>query len=167
MLRQQLDGHQTTTVITQMKKEGFANLYRGLGPVLLQKTVASSIMFGTFGYFSHALETSNPAPKLLTTHHRRNFVAGGLSGAVEAFLTPFERMQALMIDSRRHMQFRNSYEAFHYVRKIGLKEVYRGYTCIIVRNSLSSSLWFSLRTLLKDKAVASTSASNPGHQRTR
>ena len=156
MLRQQLSGHLTKKVISEMKKEGCTYLYRGLGPVLLQKTVASSLMFGGFGYFGNLIEARNPAPNLLSNRHRRNFAAGGLSGAFEAVLTPFERIQALMIDSKRHVQFKNSVEAFAYVRKMGLKEMYRGYTCILVRNSVSSAIWFSTRTKLKEKAVLSS-----------
>lgn len=166
MLRQQLSGHLTGAVFSQMRKEGFNYLYRGLGPVLLQKTITSSVMFGSFGYFNHAIEAYSVAPNLLSSHHRRNFVAGGLSGAFEAFLTPFERIQALMIDSKRHMQFKNSYEAVHFVRKIGVRELYRGYSCILIRNSVSSSLWFSLKTKLKEKAVESSNSA-PQFKRTR
>ena len=161
MLRQQLDGLVTRTAIDQMKKEGFVYLYRGMGPILLQKTTSTCTMFGAYGRFSAYLEYSHQVRYVLPTRHQRNFLAGVMSGAVESFLTPFERVQALLIDSKRHMQFKNTIDTFRHLRGIHFKELYRGYTCILLRNCVTSSLWFSMRSSLNEKLVPNTSSDEP------
>ena len=47
MFRQQLQGSTSAEAVAAMRREGGRNLYRGLGPPLMQKAVSTSLMFGT------------------------------------------------------------------------------------------------------------------------
>ena len=89
------------------------------------------------------------------------FLFSRFSGAVESLLTPFERVQALLIDSKRHMQFKNTLDTFRHLGGIHMKELYRGYTCILLRNCITSSLWFSMRSRLNENLIATSGLDEP------
>lgn len=83
---------QTSAAFNQLRKEGFTLLYRGVLPPLAQKTVASSIMFGTYNYYSNLLLTE--APKLNVQLAKSTGAA--LAGLNEALLSPLERLQTIL-----------------------------------------------------------------------
>ena len=51
MFRQQLQGSTSAEAVAAMRREGGRNLYRGLGPPLMQKAVSTSLMFGIYSRF--------------------------------------------------------------------------------------------------------------------
>lgn len=60
-------------------------------------------------------------------------------------LCPFERIQALLQTSAFHDKIRNTADAFQAVRQHSAKEFYRGFSAIVIRNSLSNVLFFTAR----------------------
>ena len=147
MLRQQIDGVRAFKALGQLRREGISNLYRGILPPLLQKGASASIMFGCYHKFQRILLSKYPN----TNHVYLQLCSGMMAGTLEAFLTPFERIQTLLADHKHHEKIANTIHAF---RKIGkhytIKEYYRGYTAIVLRNGPSSALFFSLRGPIKE-----------------
>ncbi len=141
MFRQQLTGATTRAAFGQMRREGWGMLYRGCLPPLLHKTASLSLMFGVF----HSARTS-----LLPHTHTdlaATILAACLSGAVESSLTPFERVQTLLQDHRQVERFRNS---AHVARVLAASsdppaQMYRGLSAVLLRNSLSSAIFFTLK----------------------
>ena len=76
--------------------------------------------------------------------------AAVLAGTTEALLTPFERIQVLLQDKHYHNTFRNTAHAFRELRPYGIREYYRGYTPILMRNGPSNVMFFLLRGRLKE-----------------
>lgn len=87
---------------------GVTPRYRGIGPPIMQKTICTSLMFGTYDFYRRLL-------LLVKQHHSACLPESGLrgsssteetvfirllasscSGLTEALLTPFERVQTLM-----------------------------------------------------------------------
>jgi hypothetical protein len=64
MFRQMLYGVHTVKALEQLQKEGFRLLYRGLLPPLCQKTMTTSIMFGSYRSYGqfliHKYPDANP-----------------------------------------------------------------------------------------------------------
>lgn len=71
------------------------------------------------------------------------------AGATEGVLCPLERIQVLLQNAAYHRHFRNTAEAYSFVRSFGLTEFYRGLSLVVLRNGLSNALFFSLRGPLK------------------
>ena len=74
----------------------------------------------------------------------------------EAFLTlPFERVQTLLEQEYKGKPFSNT--LFQQVKELyaanGIKEFYRGLTPIVLRNGISSPLYFGIKALSEDKKV--------------
>uniref|UniRef100_A0A1I7U644 COX assembly mitochondrial protein n=1 Tax=Caenorhabditis tropicalis TaxID=1561998 RepID=A0A1I7U644_9PELO len=65
--------------------------------------------------------------------HKQHF-----SGACEALLCPLERVQALLQTSKYHDKFKNTLHALTRIQDYGYREYYRGFSVILIRNSLSS-----------------------------
>ncbi len=130
----------------QMVEEGFSSVYRGVLPPLLQKSVSSSLMFGTYDMFRKPLIESTLQPRL------SNLIAALLAGSVEAVLTPFERIQTLLQDSAYQKKFTNMKHAVNEIgAHHGFKEYYRGFTPILLRNGPSTGLFFVLKEELVDR----------------
>ena len=55
MFRQQVHGFTMCEAMKQLKKEGAIHLYRGILPPLMQKSASSSIMFGTYAWYSRVI----------------------------------------------------------------------------------------------------------------
>ncbi|XP_064597531.1 mitochondrial nicotinamide adenine dinucleotide transporter SLC25A51-like [Liolophura sinensis] len=138
MFRQQLYGVRAHTAISQLKKEGLSQLYRGLLPPLLQKTTCMSIMFGMYDFFRGTINTHYPQLRPTTNQA----VAAVLAGFTEAILTPFERVQTLMLDRNYQHRFNNTLHAFRDIRLYGYREFYRGVTPILFRNGVSNMMFF-------------------------
>lgn len=140
-----LHGISVRSAFLQIMDEGVSTLYRGMLPPLLQKSVSSSLMFGTYDMFRKPLLDAKMNPKL------SNAIAAILAGSVEAILTPFERVQTLLQDSAYQKQFSNMK---HTVRLVGMqygfKEYYRGLTPILLRNGPSNVVFFILREEFND-----------------
>lgn len=131
------------SALQQMSKEGVIFLYRGILPPLLQKSVNTSLMFGIYeGCRSRLVE-------LGLSKIASSIIAANIAGTSESLLTPFERVQTLMQTSRYHNEFKNSQHASKIIAtQYGLKEFYRGFVPILLRNGPSNALFF----ILRDKA---------------
>ena len=141
LLWKMLHGMHTRTAVIQLKAEGWRYLYRGILPPLCQKTISVSIMFGMYSHYQEVLTNVFPHWKEQTNKS----TAAMLAGLTEAVLTPFERVQMLLQDRHYHQRFKNTAHAFVELRQYGIKEYFRGSTPILLRNSLSNVLFFSLR----------------------
>merc|ERR1712130_858845 len=123
MFRQQLHGISALSAFKQLRSEGLLNLYRGILPPLLQKSASTALMFGSYEQYRRLLldQGINSNTSLVT--------AAFLAGCTEALLTPFERIQTLMLDQKYSGQFRNTPHAFQSVySSLGVREYYRGRT---------------------------------------
>jgi len=155
MFRQQLYGVTTAKALQQLTREGAITLYRGLLPPLVQKSASVSIMFGCFDQCQKRLHSYG------MNQWSSTVVAGLMAGTIETVLTPLERVQTLLQDPRHHKTFRNTQDAFvRVVGQHGWRELYRGVSPILYRNSLSSALYFVLREplhcVLKDQEERTT-----------
>lgn len=73
-------------------------------------------------------------------------MAAFLSGCTEATLTPFERVQVLMQETKYHNQFKNTPSAFvQLYSQHGLREYYRGLSAVLMRNGPSNVIFFASR----------------------
>lgn len=145
MFRQQLHGISALSAFKQLRSEGLLNLYRGILPPLLQKSASTALMFGSYEQYRRLLleQGINSNTSLVA--------AAFLAGCTEALLTPFERIQTLMLDQKYSGQFRNTPHAFHSVySSLGFREYYRGLTAILMRNGPSNIIFFSFRDNLRD-----------------
>lgn len=154
MFRQMLHGVDSQHAIRQLKMEGAHFLYRGCLPPLLQKTASVSLMFGTFKTYSENITKTVPSISPFSVV----CAAAILAGSTEALLTPFERVQTLLQDRHYNTKFKNTYHAFIDLRKHGFKEYYRGFTPIILRNSIGNILFFSLKDRVKDGFLPSSNS---------
>jgi hypothetical protein len=114
MFRQMVHGISVTEAMKQLYHEGSVRLYRGALPPLGQQLVTRSLMFGNYALFSRKIRNSNP-------HINPNAVlvsAAFLAGCTEALLTPFERVQVLLQDSKQHANYANTADALRKVRRI-------------------------------------------------
>ena len=109
--------------------------YRGVGPPIMQKTICTSLMFGTFDFYRRGLlyirrrhveyvllvrvEGSASSEETILIR----LIASCCSGLTEALLTPFERVQTLMQIPSYNSQFKNFFSAF---RQMGVREMYTG-----------------------------------------
>lgn len=131
----------TKNAYIQLKAEGFHFLYRGILPPLCQKTISVSIMFGMYNHYQQVLNSMVPQ----WNTHLKNSTAAAAAGLTEAVLAPFERVQMLLQDNHFNQRFRNTAHAFAELRQYGFREYYRGLTPILLRNSVSNALFFTLR----------------------
>jgi len=151
MLRQQIDGVGAYNALGQLKREGIMTLYRGLLPPLLQKVSSASIMFGCYHKFQKVLLSKYPT----TNHFYLQICSGTMAGTLEACLAPFERVQTLLSDHKHHEKIANTSHAFRKIwNHYPLKEYYRGFSAIVLRNGPSSALFFAFRGPIKDSMPA-------------
>ena len=136
-----LHGLHTKDAVEQLTSEGARFLYRGILPPLCQKTLSVSVMFGAYHEYRRRVEVLRPK----WTVRQKQAAAAVLAGLTEAVLTPFERVQMLLQDKKYHQTYRNTFHAFAELRRFGLCEYYRGLTPILIRNSLSNAMFFTLR----------------------
>jgi hypothetical protein len=84
--------------------------------------------------------------------------SAALAGLTEATLTPFERVQAVLQVQSFYQTYTNTWSVFKEIYQTnGLKELYRGYSTLCLRNSLSNILFFTSRAHLKTKFPKSKS----------
>jgi hypothetical protein len=131
----------TSKAFDQIRREGLRLLWRGLLPPLAQKTISSSIMFGSYHYYAHTLIKEFPSvpPQISKS------TGAALAGCTEALLTPLERLQTILQDKK----YKNLQNTGHAVRHIwrhhGWREFYRGGSAVTVRNSVTNILFFGSR----------------------
>ena len=146
IFRQQIYRLKTNDAYQQLKREGFPILYRGMTLPMLQKTFSLSIMFGATAHYLHMFQTFSK-----TDRWYYQPIASALAGSTEAFLTPLERTQVLLQTPKYNHTIRNALHAFILMYKeYGILEYYRGFTLILIRNSLSNVIFFACRKPLKD-----------------
>ena len=121
MFRQQLHGISAWDAASQLRAEGILCLYRGILPPLMQKSATTALMFGSFEQYKRAL-----IDKQISVSSSVVLAAFG-AGCTEAVLTPFERIQTLMLDHSWEGKFRNTPHAFVSLSQYGVREYYRGY----------------------------------------
>lgn len=144
MFRQMVHGVNTTGAIDQLKTEGLKNLYRGLLPPLMSKTVSVSIMFGSYSKYRSILR------KIFTADvPGQAAIAAFLAGSTEALLCPFERTQMVLQSRDLSHNYNNTVNLMVKMSKFGIKEYYRGMTAILVRNGPSNIIFFSTREYLQ------------------
>ena len=139
MFRQQMEGLRLRRAMAQLHGEGLTNIFRGLLPPLIQRTMTVSIMFGSYWQYRGALHDLTPGLPRAVQHCLAAFSAG----CTEALLTPLERIQVLL--QLKESKLQNTYHAVRELRPHGLKEYYRGVSAIVLRNGISNVLFFSLR----------------------
>lgn len=101
----------------------------------MQKTICTSLMFGTFDFYRRGLLLVkrkyselvykcfvNLSPSAEETIMIR-LIASCCSGLTEALLTPFERVQTLMQIPAYNSEFKNFFVAF---RQLGFREMFTG-----------------------------------------
>jgi len=143
MFRQQLHGISAWDAFSQLKAEGLLHLYRGILPPLLQKSANTALMFGSFEQYKRLLTERG------LTNTSSMVIAAFFAGCTEAALTPFERVQTLMLDQKYEGQFRNTPHAFSSLRQYGVREYYRGLSAILMRNGPSNIIFFGCRDHLR------------------
>ena len=111
MFRQMVHGISVTEAVKQLYHEGAVKLYRGALPPLGQQAVTRSLMFGNYALFTRKIRDSNPHLNPTTVLASAAFLAG----CTEAVLTPFERVQVLLQDSKQHANYTNTADALRKV----------------------------------------------------
>ncbi|KIH66351.1 hypothetical protein ANCDUO_03320, partial [Ancylostoma duodenale] len=71
------------------------------------------------------------------------------AGICEASLCPLERVQVLLQTSAYHDHFKNTGQTLIALKAYGYREYYRGISVVLVRNSLSNALFFTLKEPFK------------------
>lgn len=145
MFRQQVQGIRVSRAFGQLYKEGMFFLYRGLLPPLLQRTATVSLMFGTYAQYFQAIEKQLPSAHWMFVHS----VASVGAGCTEAILVPFERVQAVLQVRDYHGNVDNTLHAFRTLGELGIPELYRGLSAILLRNGPSNLLFLGLRDPLQ------------------
>uniref|UniRef100_A0A1I7WAQ4 Solute carrier family 25 member 51 n=1 Tax=Heterorhabditis bacteriophora TaxID=37862 RepID=A0A1I7WAQ4_HETBA len=136
-----------------LKSEGLSRLYRGLLPPLIMRTSSRALMFGMYDELQSSLSCPHSPPNSsFTICHAQ---AAFLAGLCEASLCPLERVQVLLQTSAYHDQFKNTGQILGALKIYGVREYYRGLSVILARNSLSNTLFFTLKEPFK-KAVMDT-----------
>jgi len=143
MFRQQLHGISAWDAASQLRREGLLSLYRGILPPLLQKSTSTALMFGTYEQYKRLLTERNVSVRSSIV------IAAFCAGCTEAILTPFERIQTLMLDHKWSGQFRNTPHAFVSLTQYGVREYYRGLTAVLLRNGPSNIIFFGCRDPLR------------------
>lgn len=143
MFRQQLHGISAWDAASQLRAEGILSLYRGTLPPLMQKSATTALMFGSFEQYRRVCLEKHISVSSSVV------LAAFCAGCTEAVLTPFERIQTLMLDHNWEGKFRNTPHAFVSLSKYGVREYYRGLTAILLRNGPSNIIFFGCRDKLR------------------
>ena len=146
MFRQQAEGLSVRQAIASVQGEGLGQLYRGVGPPLLQRSLSMSLMFGLYDWYYKALRRWG----VVTSHWPCSVAAALAAGSTEALLTPLERVQTLLQHRRFTERFDNTWDTAVKLRPLGIREYYRGVSAILLRNGPSNALFFTLREPVRD-----------------
>ncbi|KAL5274051.1 SLC25A51.2 family protein [Megaselia abdita] len=133
IVRQMIHGFGLRSAVRHIGSDGIFYLYRGVLPPLMHKSINMAIIFQFY-------DASKNAPQRGILF---NIISGVASGVAETVMTPFERLQTLLTRAKYHELIKNSNEALLYVwSNYGIKELYRGWTPILYRNSVGTSSFF-------------------------
>lgn len=133
IMRQMIHGFNLSLAVHHIRSDGIVYLYRGVLPPLMHKSINMAIIFQFYD------ATKNVPQRGVLV----NILTGVASGAAETIMTPFERLQTLLTSAKYHELIKNSNQALLYVwSNYGIKELYRGWTPILYRNSLGTSSFF-------------------------
>jgi hypothetical protein len=146
------------------------HLFRGIGPPLLQRALASGAMFASYDWFFHALRRLKHGPAVDVGDARAatdireeawqvRVGAAFLAGSSEWLLTPLERTQTLLQHRKYHSVFPSAARMWAAMAPFGLREFYRGGSAILLRNGPANALYFSLRDAAHDALPASAAPS--------
>ncbi|XP_025025855.1 solute carrier family 25 member 53 [Python bivittatus] len=149
IFRQQLHAFCITEAVHQLRREGFCQIYRGVFPPLMAKTLQGTLMFGTYNSFYGFLSNQPLGPC------SQRAIAGLFAGFLEALVfCPFERVQNVLQDGRKVQRFPTTRHILTTFHSYTLREsfslgFYRGLGLILIRNGLGSSLYFALEEPLR------------------
>nr|ACO11301.1 Mitochondrial carrier triple repeat protein 1 [Caligus rogercresseyi] len=150
IFRQVLHGISMREACIQLRAEGLSTLYRGVGPPLIQKSASGSIMFGTYFQIRELLNKRS-FPLASST-------AALCAGCIEALLTPLERVQVLLQNSKFNSQFKHTPDALVSLGRVyGFREYYRGLSGVLLRNGPSNVLFFTFRDRMQSLPLLSPS----------
>lgn len=150
-IRQSMQGVAASMALSRLRYEGVTSLYKGIGPPLLQKTAGISMMYGVFQIYKRFYEFLLPnSPNIIVYG-----LSGATSGLVESVLTPFERVQTLLTCPRHALALNNMVSgSFYMLRYFPLKEFYRGWSSVVLRNTISTTLFFFIRDYINAQVPA-------------
>ncbi|KAF7274250.1 hypothetical protein GWI33_013077 [Rhynchophorus ferrugineus] len=144
--RQILENENAAKSLTKLRQEGYVIVYRGIMPVMVQKCLCLPTMFAVYSAATIPLKSLNMNEYLEKT------CASVISGTLEAFLMPFERVQLILLMSQYNNQFRNMFHLIRVMAKdYGFKEFFRGYTTILTRNICSNCCFFLTKSELQKR----------------
>lgn len=141
IFRQILEGVNVQTATKQLIKEGPYFLYRGAAAPMIQKAISMSIMFGVYNYAKTACK------EYKYNQYLQQICASVISGTCEAFFMPFDRILILLVHAPYYGKFKNMHHSFKVVhREYGVREFYRGFSLMVIRNTSSNCGFFIART---------------------
>ncbi|KAM7536678.1 hypothetical protein Aperf_G00000082764 [Anoplocephala perfoliata] len=159
---QQLEGTNFAEAFARLRAEGFAHLYRGLLPPLLQRSASASVMFGFQSQSQRFLQRHQLT--MVLPPHIKTVISATLAGSLEATLTPFERVQTLLQSSNSSHLYKNtSGTLYSLLKSHGFRELYRGFTAVILRNCIGNVLYFSGKNKLQEKSYSQDVPSSQRH----
>ena len=142
MFRQMVHGFSMSDALKQLRTEGGLHLYRGILPPLLAKSTSTCLMFGTYQQYSRQIGDLVQSRRISKAYIQSS--AAFLAGCTEAVLTPFERVQVILQDSKHNTAYRNTGHALrHLWTAHGFREYYRGLTAVLLRNGPSNIIFFA------------------------
>ncbi|CAH8665074.1 unnamed protein product [Schistosoma rodhaini] len=152
---QQLDGIPWIQALIRYRIEGIRMAYRGVLPPLLQRASSGALMFGVQSSSERFLVNHPATFNYSPTLHK--IVSSALAGWSEAVLMPFERVQTLLQNKDYHDRYKNTFHALiNVTSNHGVKELYRGLSPVLVRNSAANGLYFCGHKWLNDIRVRRT-----------
>lgn len=152
MFRQQAEDMRLAQAVRSVQDDGLRNLYRGVGPPLLQRTTSMAIMFGLYDWYYKLFQNNTSS----MGHWQCSTLAALAAGSTEAVLAPFERVQTLLQHRRYTERFDNMWDTTSKLKVYGLREYYRGLSSVLLRNGPSNALFFLLRDPLRDMIPSSS-----------
>jgi hypothetical protein len=157
--RQAYEGLRVSEALSTLRFEGLRALYRGVSPPLLSKALSASFMYGGYDFFYHALaravtgvSDSRPATEVPLGESLWwvRTAAAILAGSVEGLLAPFERIQTILQHRHYSHEFAHSWDVLKRLCSFGPGELYRGFSCILLRNGPANAVFFSFRDPVRD-----------------
>jgi hypothetical protein len=159
--RQAYEGlHVAAAWRTILEDVRLGNLFRGVWPPLLQRTLASGAMFASYDFWFHQLRLayhggarardSRAATDIRDEAWQVRVGAAFLAGSSEWLLTPLERTQTLLQHRKYTHVYATGRQAVQAMARVGPREFFRGGSAILLRNGPANALFFSLRDAAHD-----------------
>jgi hypothetical protein len=159
--RQAYEGlHVAAAWRTILEDVRLGNLFRGVWPPLLQRTLASGAMFASYDFWFHQLRVAYHGGALARDHRAATDIreeawqvrvgAAFLAGSSEWLLTPLERTQTLLQHRKYTHVYASGRQAVEAMARVGPREFFRGGSAILLRNGPANAMFFSLRDAVHD-----------------